>query len=140
MRTFVLGVGPSLGNLNQIAAAGGTNQAYLVESGGGPEILQALNRIRNDARIPCTLQLPQTTGATLDLNTVNLVYTDAGCATTTLGMVPDLAGCASGLGGWYYDDPTQPRSIRLCGASCEQVSTPGGRLAISVGCRTQIVY
>lgn len=34
VRTYVLGVGPSLTNLNQIAAAGGTRSAHLVAGGG----------------------------------------------------------------------------------------------------------
>jgi hypothetical protein len=139
MRTFVLGVGPSLQKLNQIAAAGGSGQAYLVESGGGSEVLQALNRIRSDAQIPCALTLPQTT-ATLDLNTVNVVYADSGCSMTTVGMVAGPAACSAQQGGWYYDDPTQARSIRLCDVSCRLVSAPGGQLSISVGCRTQLIF
>lgn len=140
IRTYVLGVGPSLQKLNQIAAAGGTGQAYLVEGGGGTEILRALNQIRTDAQIPCTLQLPQTTGAALDLNTVNVVYADANCTMTTFGMVANAGACNPLTGGWYYDDPNQPRSIRLCDASCGQVSAPGGQLKLSVGCRTQVIY
>jgi hypothetical protein len=139
IRTYVLGVGPSLQKLNQIADAGGSKQAYLVESGGGGEVLQALNRIRSDARIPCALQLPQSSGATLDLNTVNVVSADSSCAMTTIGMVPNAAACPE-TGGWYYDDPTQARSLRLCEASCLQVSAPGSQLRVSVGCRTQIIY
>ena len=139
IRTYVLGVGPSLQKLDQIAAAGKTNKAYLVESGGGAEVLQALNRIRSDARIPCALQLPQPTGATLDLNTVNVVYADVACTMTTIGMVQNAAACTQ-AGGWYYDDPTQARSLRLCDTTCQQVSAPGSQLRVSVGCRTQIIY
>jgi hypothetical protein len=138
IRTFVLGVGPSLEKLNQIAAAGGSGQGYLVESGGGTEILQALNRIRSDAQIPCALQLPQT-NATLNLSTVNVVYANAICSMTTIGRVAGPAACSPQLGGWYYDDPSNARSIRLCEASCQQVSAPGGELSISVGCQTQLI-
>jgi hypothetical protein len=140
IRTFVLGVGPSLQNLNQIATAGRTGQAYLVQSGGGAEVLQALNRIRTDARIPCALQLPQLGAAPLDLETVNLVYADVNCTSTTLGMVTDALACDPQRGGWYYDDPNQARSIRLCDASCNLVSAPGGQLSLSVGCRTQVIF
>jgi hypothetical protein len=140
IRTYVLGVGPSLQNLNQIAAAGATKQAYLVESGGGAEVLQALNRIRTDASIPCALQLPQPANTTLDLNTVNIVHADANCTMTTIGMVQNVAACSPQLGGWYYDDPTQARSLRLCDTTCQQVSASGSQLRVSVGCRTQIIY
>ena len=140
IRTYVLGVGPSLEKLNQIAAAGGSKQAYLVENGGGAEILRALNRIRSDASIPCALQLPQPSAATLDLNTVNIVHADANCTMTTIGMVQNASACSPQAGGWYYDDPTQARSIRLCETSCQQVSAQGSQLRVSVGCRTQIIY
>lgn len=140
IRTFVLGVGPSLQKLNQIAAAGGTGQAYLVEGGGGAEVLQALNRIRTDAQIPCALQLPQSGGAALDLNAVNLVYADDACTLTTIGMAPTPNACSAQAGGWYYDDPSRPTSIRLCDTSCKQVSAPGGQLRVSVGCQTQLIF
>ncbi len=140
IRTYVLGVGPSLQNLNQIAAAGGSKQAYLVESGGGAEILQALNSIRSDAHIPCAVQLPQPSGVSLDLNTVNVVHADGNCTMTTIGMVTSAAACSPQVGGWYYDDPTQARSIRLCDTSCQQVSASGSQLRVSVGCHTQIIY
>jgi hypothetical protein len=140
IRTYVLGVGPSLQKLNQIAAAGGTNQAYLVESGGGAEVLQALNRIRTDAQIPCALQLPQSSAAALDLDTVNVVYADEACTMTTFSMVQSAAACSPQAGGWYYDDPTRPTSIRLCDTSCKQVSAPGGQLKVSVGCQTQVIF
>jgi hypothetical protein len=140
IRTFVLGVGPSLQKLNQIAAAGGSNQAYLVESGGGAEVLQALNRIRTDAQIPCALQLPQSSAAALDLDTVNVVYADDACTMTTFGMVQSAAACSPQSGGWYYDDPSRPSSIRLCDTSCKQVSAPGGQLKVSVGCQTQVIF
>jgi Mg-chelatase subunit ChlD len=140
IRTYVLGVGPSLQKLNQIAAAGGTTQAYLVESGGGTEVLQALNRIRTDAQIPCALQLPQSGAAALDLDAVNLVYADQDCTMTTIGMVESADACNAQLGGWYYDDPSRPTSIRLCDTSCKQVSAPGGQLKVSVGCRTELIF
>jgi hypothetical protein len=140
IRTYVLGVGPSLQKLNQIAAAGGTGQAYLVESGGGAEVLQALNRIRTDAQIPCALQLPQSSAAALDLNAVNLVYADQACTMTTIGMAQNAAACSPQAGGWYYDDPSRPTSIRLCDTSCQQVSAPGGQLRVSVGCQTQVIF
>jgi hypothetical protein len=139
VRTYVLGVGPSLQNLNQIAAAGGTTQAYLVENGGGTEILAQLNQIRKDAVIPCTLQIPPATGAMpIDLHTVNVVAADANCQLTTIGNVSSAAACGQ-AGGWYYDPPTQPTKIQLCDASCTQVSAPGTELRVSVGCATQII-
>lgn len=136
--TYVLGVGPFLGPLDDIADAGGTERAYLVEGDDvSARVLQALNRIRVDAAIPCELQLPRPpSGQTLDYGRVNLEYRSSSCDETLLFAVPSAAECRD-VDGWYYDDPSSPQSIRLCPRSCERVSVPGGSLTCSVGCETQ---
>jgi hypothetical protein len=137
IRTYVLGVGPSLSNLNQIASAGGTGHAYLVENAGSAGVLAALGAIRQDAMIPCSLGIPTTSsGLGVDLSTVNVVYADANCTLTTFVNVKTVSGCDPQRGGWYYDDPTRPSSIELCPASCQAVGAPGGELQLSVGCST----
>jgi hypothetical protein len=139
VKTYVLGVGPSLQNLNQIAQSGGTKQAYLAATGGGEEVLKALNSIRSDAMIPCTLQLPKTAG-TVDPQKVNLLYSSNTCSSVaTFLNVKDAGGCDAQKGGWYYEDPAHPGSIQLCKASCDAVKAPGGQLMVSVGCVTQVV-
>ena len=137
--TYVLGVGPFLDNLQQIAQAGGTEQAYLIgDQDVEQQVLRALNSIRGAASIPCELQLPEPTGGTsLNYGFVNVAYQDSSCALSTIYNVPDDASCDVTAGGWYYDDPTAPTSVKLCGASCDLVSAPGGRLALTVGCKTK---
>jgi len=137
VRTYVLGVGPSLDNLNQIAASGGTGHAYLVENAGTAGVLQALAAIRQDAMIPCSMALPTAaSGLLVDPGTVNLVYADGACAFTTLKYVKTPAGCDPQAGGWSYDDPAAPTTIELCPASCAAVGAPGAQLRVSVGCAT----
>jgi Mg-chelatase subunit ChlD len=51
VRTYVLGVGPSLENLAQIATAGGSPRAYLVSTGAKHAILDMLAAIRADATL-----------------------------------------------------------------------------------------
>lgn len=139
IRTFVLGVGPLLDNLEQIAIAGGTDQAYLVQSGDvAAQVLQVLNRIRGSAAIPCELALPEPPlGDSLALDEVNLEYEGAECARTPFASVPGAADCGD-EDGWYYDDPASPNRILLCPQSCNRVSGPGGTLYYSVGCATRI--
>jgi hypothetical protein len=141
IRTFVLGVGPSLQNLTRIAEAGGTKKAYLVASGAATEILKALNEIRADANIPCALQIPTPSGGAriVDYQKVNVLYADASCKVMTFLNVKDASGCHPQTGGWYYDNPSQPTTIQLCKASCDQVKAPGAQLAITVGCMTRYV-
>jgi Mg-chelatase subunit ChlD len=138
--TYVLGVGPFLDNLQRIAKAGGTEQAYLIgDKDVERQVLAALNSIRGAASIPCELQLPETRGAPLDYDFVNVAYQDSSCALSTIYNVRDDRSCDRAEGGWYYDDPAAPKSVKLCGASCDRVSAPGGRLAFTVGCETQVL-
>jgi Mg-chelatase subunit ChlD len=141
IETYVLGVGPFLDNLQQIAQAGGTDHAYLIgDQDVEQQVLQALDSIRGAASIPCELKLPEPTGAAaLDYGLVNVAYQDSSCALSTIYNVPSVASCDAGGGGWYYDDPGSPASIKLCDASCDRVSAPGGRLAFTVGCETEVL-
>ena len=140
IKTYVLGVGPFLDNLQQIAQAGGTEHAYLIgDQDVEQKVLQALNTIRGDASIPCTLKIPEATGsAELNYGLVNVAYQDSNCTLSTIYNVPSAASCDK-AGGWYYDNPAAPSSVNLCGASCDQVSAPGGRLAFTVGCQTKTI-
>jgi hypothetical protein len=139
IRTYVLGVGPLLGNLEEIADAGGTEKAYLVEGGDvATEVLEALNRIRGDA-IPCEFQLPPPpTGQGLVYDRVNITFANGECEPTYYSYVESLDACPA-EGGWYYDDPASPQKVLLCPASCDQVSDPAGRLLFTVGCATREV-
>jgi hypothetical protein len=138
IKTYVLGVGPLLTNLEQIAVAGGTQRAYLVEGGDvSGQVLDALNRIRGDAAIPCQLQLPEPPqGQDLVYDEVNLAYESSTCDSTRFYSVRTADECGE-EDGWYYDNPSSPSSIQLCKASCDRVSGPGGSLYYSVGCATE---
>ena len=138
--TYVLGVvannNNSLDQLNQIAVAGGTEQAYLTDRNDiAGSVLQALNAIRADAAIPCTLPLPQPSdGSTLDYNYVNLGICDAGGNNVSTFYVPSAGDCAES-GSWYYEDTASGRAIQLCDATCQTVSISGSQLYFSVGCQ-----
>jgi hypothetical protein len=137
VRTYVLGVGPFLQNLEEIAVAGGTDQAYLVEDAGGSEqILAALRQIRGNAIIPCDLGIPDPpAGEEINPLEVNIGYANAECEGSLIYHVNDVASCTN-TGGWYYDDPFNPQTVHLCPTSCDQVKDPGGSLLFSVGCGT----
>jgi len=139
IKTYVIGVGPSLQNLEQIAQAGGTEKAYLVEGGNvGEQVLAALNQIRLAASIQCELKIPgPPPGKVLDLNLVNLLYTDPQGQRTALYNTGDSSGCAASGGGWFYDDPSNPQKILLCESTCNVVRYEiGGELAYAIGCKT----
>jgi hypothetical protein len=135
LKTYVLGVGPFLDNLGQIAAAGGSDKAYLVSGGDvSKQVLDALNAIRASAQIPCQLSIPTPPeGHTVDLTRVNLVRTSSSCDTTTIGYRETASSCDS-KGGWYFDAANGAQKVVLCKQTCDDVSHPGEQLMFSVGC------
>jgi hypothetical protein len=74
---------------------------------------------------------------------VNVVYSHDG-ETETLYYWPDASGCDAKDGGWYYDDPSAPRTIIACPASCSefQAGSGGGRtgaaVRIQLGCASLV--
>jgi hypothetical protein len=136
LKTYVLGVGPLLDNLTQIAVAGGTEKAYLVSGGDvTSQVLTALNDIRAAAAIPCQLQIPPPpTGSTLDLTKVNVIHTTNSCEVRVISYRDTQASCDTTNGGWFFDNPSAPQNVILCGKTCDDVSIPGGQLFFSVGC------
>jgi hypothetical protein len=131
--TFVIGVGGELAPLNQIAAAGGTTQATLVDTGGNAQqaLIEALDGVRRQA-IPCDYDIPP---GTIDVNATNVTYTTGG-TTKQLVFVGNAAGCAKAPNeGWYFDDEAAPKKVILCPAVCDAVKTDdAGSVDLLFGC------
>jgi len=139
IRTFVIGVGRSLVSMNLVAKAGGTDHAFLVDTGGdvAKEFADALDQIRGAAS-SCDFSIPSasSTGEVIDPLKVNVSYTSSGSSSPT--AVPktfkgDPANCDA-AGGWYYDNPAAPTMIKLCDASCRSLS--GSAIQVAFGCDT----
>jgi hypothetical protein len=129
--TYVLGLGLSLTNLHQIAMAGGTNQAFIVDPNSGTALAQAMNQIRGSA-LPCDYALPKNT---TDPRKVNVDFTPNGGTTTRLVYVGDAASCDPVKGGWYYDNAQMPSRIIVCSQTCDTFrKDPNGRVDIVLGC------
>jgi hypothetical protein len=137
IQTYVLGMGQNLSSLNQIAAAGGTEQAYLIDTGkdAAAQLAAALNAIRSKAVVDCTFSIPPPpSGEALDYNKVNVRYTSSSGQTSDALRDPSATACTQG---WQYSaDKSQ---IDLCGDFCSQVKAdPGGSLQILFGCMTKV--
>lgn len=143
--TFVIGVvGPddtgAPANLNSIAASGGTERAFIVDTQGdvAAQFRDALNQIRA-SRLSCDLLVPEAeAGKTVDYDYVNVVFDD-GAGPTTLDYVTDWSGCNATTGGWYFDkDPDNgaiPEHILVCPATCSQFGqVDTGSVQIKLGC------
>lgn len=134
--TYVIGVGPSTGNLNDIAAGGGTGTAIMVPTGDpaatSAALRAALGQIKA-SQLGCSYALPAPpTGQSLDVNAVNVNFTPGGGTSTTLAYSADCANA----GGWHYDNPAKPSQIVMCPTSCStlQSDTTGGKIDIVFGC------
>ena len=139
IRTFVIGVGNELTALNGIAAAGGSGQAFLVDTTQDvqQQFLDALNQIQGTA-LGCVYSIPEPTSGTPDFNKVNVEYLPGdGGAPQVIPKVNSEGDCVPGEDGWYYDDNTNPTQIIMCDSTCEKVSLDGsGQVDIVLGCAT----
>jgi hypothetical protein len=143
--TFVIGVvGPddvgASANLNSIAAAGGTESAFIVDTQGdvAAQFRDALNQIRA-SRLSCDLLVPEAAaGKTVDYDYVNVVFDD-GSGPATLDYVTEWSGCSPATGGWYFDkDPDSgaiPQHILVCPVTCSKFAEADtGSVQIKLGC------
>ena len=135
--TFVIGVGSSLTALNQLAAAGGTGQAFLVDTGQNvnQQFLDALNVIQGQA-LGCNYTIPQPAEGQLDYDKVNVSYTPGGSnVAETFPKVSGPGDCPPSGDGWYYDDNLAPTQIILCNGTCTKVAADStGKIEIVLGC------
>ena len=137
--TYVIGVeGSIIANLNKIAAAGGTNEAYDITNDIN-EFSAKIEDIRASA-LACQFEIPPPpNGEVLDPDKVNFSYTPKGVGTPkVLLRADDLADCA-GQPGWFYDSNGAPTKIVLCPASCSTVQADSdAKIEAQFGCKTQI--
>jgi len=139
IKTYVVGVGSLALNLDVIAMGGGTGSHIQVDTtspdGTASELRAAISKIKA-AALGCTYPLPMPpNGETLDVNEVNVDYTPAGGAPTTL---PYSSDCLD-LSGWHYDDVQTPTQIVMCANACHklQTDTTGGQVDVIFGCVTR---
>jgi hypothetical protein len=131
--TYVLGMGLSLTNLHEIARAGGTGQAFIVDPNSQQALTQAMNAIRG-AALPCDYVLPN--GGNVDPSKVNIDFTPPGAPPQRLPNVGDASRC-SGSGGWYYDNPQAPTRAIVCPESCSSFNVQtGSQVDVILGCDT----
>lgn len=152
VETYVIGVfseaeaAQAEANLNQIAAAGGTEQAFVISTGNDVAslFLAALNEIRG-AALACDFAIPEPeAGAQLDFGRVNLEFVDSAGNDRQLVNVADESACGDAPGtGWYYvrdAETNQPEQIRVCPDVCAEFESAMGasQVNLQIGCATII--
>jgi hypothetical protein len=130
---------PNKPDLDAVAQAGGTAQALIVEAGQNTEqqFLAKMNQIRGEAQVPCEYQIPPATpDKPFDPRLVNVQYTQSG-APTIVYAVPDANACDPAQGGWYFDNPADPKRLLLCPTTCNTVTTVTGlSVQVALGCQS----
>jgi hypothetical protein len=107
-------------NLSAVAVAGGTDQAYIIDTGDpaatNAAFTAAINEIRG-VSIACNLTIPPIPGGrAFERDKVIVTHTSGG---TVTDLTYD-ATCAA-PNSWHYDDPNAPTEIILCDGTCAAV-------------------
>lgn len=132
IKTFVIGIGDGLENLNLIAQKGGTGEAVMVDDGNaGEEFLAALNLIRGSMR--CTYKVPVPSSGEADLNQLNVGITPHAGEQEIVPRVGSEAECGDEPG-YYLDDPQEPEQLTLCPASCQRATETNADVQVVIGC------
>jgi hypothetical protein len=135
--TFTIALqGADLSQLNAVAQAGGTNQAYDLTT-NPQQFSQKLNDIRGKV-LPCDVLIPPPPqGEQLDPTKVNVVYTPGGATTgQNIPHVMSASDCG-GDPGWYYDDVNAPTKVLFCPTTCTTVKgDAAATVDVAFGCQT----
>lgn len=130
---------PNQPDLDAVAQAGGTGQAFIVDAAQDAEqqFLAKMNQIRGDAQVPCEFQIPPATpDKPFDPHLVNVQYSQSGTPTIVYA-VPDANSCNPAQGGWYFDNPADPKRLLLCPTTCNTVTTVTGlSVQVALGCQS----
>jgi hypothetical protein len=142
VQTYVIGVAnppiddapDTVTNLEDIAAAGGTSPAFLIDTGNPQDTSTrfeaAIDAIRG-AAVACDLTIPPPpAGQTFDKEKVAVSYKSGAAPAKDIAYDADCAG-----DGFHYDDPQDPKAIVLCGPTCTTVQAdPEASLEVALTC------
>lgn len=157
--TYVIGMGEvDAGNLHLIAAAGGTEQAFIVSLGDPAqtqaEFTAALGNVRS-VQAPCNIEMPNPPpGESFDKWMVNVEYVQssglaqplfyAGPHAAEMGS-PQLSCPPPGPPApanpwfWTYDDEANPTQIVLCPSACNMATGDAdARIHVAYGCEVKL--
>lgn len=130
----------SISNLNQVAAQGGTETAFIIDTGDVDKTVAdfvAVIETIKESTFSCTMPIPPApTGQVFDATKVNVAFkTDT---QTDMVYSPDC----SEQWGWHYDNETAPTAIVLCDTACtsvKSVSSTTGSVDIQFGCERRVI-
>lgn len=135
---FVVGIDGTY-NLDQIARAGGTREAFNVTNDGSTDrLVTALKNITTDTA-RCEFEIPVPPNSdfqSVDTDLVQVVYTPSSGAAQEIPKVSGYAACGqSPNGGWYFggsDANGKPTRVIVCPCSCANFGA--GSVEVALGC------
>ncbi len=137
VQTYTIAMdGATVASLDEIAAAGGTVEAYDVTA-SVTAFSEKMAEIRSNA-LGCNIAIPPPPdGQSFEPTLVNVKYTPMGSGTPTdIPKADNLADCGNGSG-WYYDNDAAPTKIILCPATCDTVQADAeAKVDVAFGCTT----
>ena len=142
--TYVIGVSQLLTTLDHIARAGGTSQAFIIDTttNGTKQFVDAMRSIRLGQGFPCDYAIPNADDAApVDVAQINLDYRPGPDRVTSVPLwrVTDGAHCGLGKLGWYYNAAAPSRKVRLCDSTCSAIEHDiHGEMNLSVGCPNRV--
>lgn len=137
---YVIGVSDvkeNLADLKKLADAGKT-QLTLVDTSNPAntqkQFLDRINQIRTTTQ-SCDVTIPPPpAGLTLDLNKLNVVFTQSDGTKEALAYDEN---CSTGSRkAWHFDNPTTPTKITLCTMTCDVFEAdPRSKVTVEFGCQ-----
>lgn len=134
IRTFVIGLAAGF-NLNTIAQAGGTESATLLDENEPTQgLVDALINI-TDTNVRCDYDIPvPPDGMEFDRDLVKVLFTPMSSGREEIPRIDSAGACSiNPNGGWYYDNPLDPKQIRVCPCTCSRINQAGA-ISVSLGC------
>ena len=128
----------TVSNLAGVAQAGGTENAFIIDTGDPAQTSAAFQAAVEQIRgvsIACNLDVPKPPdGRAFQKDHVQVTYTSGA---TTQDLTYDADCTASG--GWHYDDLAAPKQVVLCPATCTTVQADGSaELGVGFTCQPVI--
>jgi len=108
----------------------------------GPFFDAVATAVVANSRVACEAPIPVPEAGVLDTELVNVIITGGDGKAHTVPRVASEGDCGA-TEGWYYDSPTAPTKVTLCGASCDAAQSPSGatkppKLEVLLGCKSVV--
>ncbi len=130
-------------------ASVGTVYGTLVQNTGGVKgnlclqnflpVFQAVSQsVVQASKLACDWDIPQPDGGSVDPNLVNVEFSTSG-NTQKIGYAGNLANCANVQGGWYFDDPLNPKKVFVCPDTCNVIQgVSDAEIRVLLGCKREV--